>query len=108
MKKLQFILDFYQSFAFISVLFTVICMFFTCKYGIGAFSALFWFKIVTLGLTYYIVNSYKSDELYYYKNLGFTKRVLWVLALLIDLVLFILLIIISLKFRCYIPLKWIA
>lgn len=108
MRKIRSILDFYQSFAFTSVLITAVCVFFTCKFGIEAFAPLFWFKIAALGLIYYIVNTYKSDELYYFKNLGLTKRVLWVSALLIDLGLFILLLIISLNIRCYIPLKWIA
>jgi len=99
MRKIVSIFDFYQSFAFTSIFISAICMFFTSKYGIGAFSTLFWFKIATLGLIYYIVNTYKSDELYYYKNLGLTKRVLWVSALLIDLGLFFLLLIISLILR---------
>lgn len=106
MKKIRLIFNFYQSFVFTSVLITTVCVYFTCKFGIGAFSILFWFKIATLGIIYYIIDAYKSDEFYYYKNLGLTKRALWVSVLLIDLVLFILLLIISLKLRCYIPLKW--
>lgn len=106
MRKICSILDFYQSFSYTSILITIVCVFFTCKFGIGAFAPLFWFKITTLGLIYYIIKTYKSDEFYYYKNLGLTKRILWISAMLIDLGLFILLLIISLKLRCYIPLSW--
>lgn len=106
MRKIHSILDFYQSFSFTCNLITVICIFFTYKYGIGTFMPLFWFKIATMGVIFYIMNTYKSNEIYYYKNLGLTKKVLWTSVLLIDLIFFIVLLIICLKLRCYIPSKW--
>jgi hypothetical protein len=105
MRKIRSIYDFYQSFAFTSILITSICAYFLFKYGIGAFAVLSWFKIFTFGLIYYIVNTYKKNELYYYKNIGLGKSVLWWGAVSIDLILYMLLLIISLKLRCYIPLK---
>jgi len=55
--------------------------------------AIFWFKIATLGLIYYFINSYNRKAYYYYLNLGVSKTLLWVGSLGIDLALFIFLII---------------
>ena len=62
------------------------------KYGFSAFFGLFWLKIVTLGLTYYFINNYKSKEYYYYQNLGLSKVFLWAVTLSFDFSLFIFLI----------------
>lgn len=58
-------------------------------HGIRTFTALFWFKAITLGLIYYFVNSYKKHELYYYKNLGFSKLKLWIPLLIFDFTVFL-------------------
>jgi len=60
---------------------------------------LFWFKAVTLGLTYYFINEYKSKEYYYYQNLGVSKSLLWAATLIFDFALFIFLITQVNKFR---------
>ena len=59
--------------------------------------ALFWFKIITLGLISYYIHSYKKDEFYYYKNLGLAKKHLWISTLSFDFILFLILLFFTLK-----------
>jgi type III secretory pathway component EscU len=78
---------------------TVACIWLFYKYGISSYSALFWLKIVTLGLIYYFVKKYKSKEIYYYQNLGISKTTLWVSTLAIDFCIFIGSLILTYHFR---------
>ncbi len=84
---------------FTSLIITLSCMSIIYVHGLITFAALFWFKIITLGLIFYFVNSYKQKELYYYQNLGVSKLILWISTMAIDIILFILLIIITLKIK---------
>ena len=84
---------------FISLIITMSCMSIIYIHGLNAFVALFWFKIIILGFIFYFINSYKQKELYYYKNLGVSKLFLWISTMAIDIILFILLIIITLKIK---------
>ncbi|HEY3371096.1 MAG TPA: hypothetical protein VGK10_09630 [Prolixibacteraceae bacterium] len=95
MTTLRSILTFYKSFAFTSFLLTAICLVIIYTHGISTFQALFWFKISTLGLFYYSINSYKINELYYYKNLGISKRKLWIPILVFDFLFFLISMIIT-------------
>jgi archaellum biogenesis protein FlaJ (TadC family) len=99
MKALRLVLTFYKSFAFASLMITLSCMIISYTHGMSTFTALFWFKIITLGLIIYFINGYKRDEFYYYKNLGISKLFLWISTLSFDIVLFIVLFLITLKFR---------
>jgi len=98
-KSLRLFFTFYKSFAFASWMVTLSCMIITHTWGLKAFTALFWFKIITLGLILYFINNYKREEFYYYKNLGFSKKHLWISTLLFDFILFIALMILTSKFR---------
>ncbi len=60
--------------------------------GLKMFVAIFWFKVITLGILYYFINHYKHKELYYYQNLGLSKKFLWISTMAIDMLLFIMLI----------------
>jgi hypothetical protein len=60
---------------------------------------LFWFKIISLGLIFYYFHTFKNEVFYYYKNLGITKKQLWLTALSFDFLLFLILLILTLKFR---------
>ena len=82
-------MTFYKSFAFASWMITLSCMLIAYTHGIGTFSVLFWFKIITLGLIFYFIDSYRRDGLYFYKNLGLSKLNLWISALSIDFIIFI-------------------
>jgi len=99
MRAIRLILTFYSSFALASSMITLSCISIIYTWGINSFTALFWFKIITLGLIFYYINSSKRDEFYYYKNLGFTKMHLWIPTLLLDFILFLTLMVLTLKFR---------
>ncbi len=90
---------FYRSFLLFSLLVTVACLNLFWKNGTSILVVLFWFKITTLGLTYYFINSYKSKEYYYYFNLGVSKVMLWTATLCFDFALFLFLIIQIYQFR---------
>jgi len=99
MKVLRLTLNFYSSFAFASWMITILCVIISYTQGINIFTALFWFKIITLGIIVYFINNYKRNEFYYYKNLGLSKKVLWISSLTFDFILFLTLIIITLLVR---------
>lgn len=98
-KNIRLLFTFYKSFLLFSIVITACCLCIVWKYGIISFTGIFWFKIVSLGLTYYFINSYKSKEYYYYFNLGISKALLWTATLLFDFALFLLLIILTYQFK---------
>lgn len=99
MRTARLILTFYKSFAFVSLMITLSCLSIIYTWGIETFTALFWFKAITLGLIFYYIHSFKKDNFYYYKNLGLTKKLLWISSLTFDLIIFLILITITLKVR---------
>jgi hypothetical protein len=48
-------------------------------------------KVATLWLTYYFIRTYKSNEFFYYQNLGLSKLMLWIPAIGFELLYFLLL-----------------
>ena len=99
MRKTGLIISFYKSYAFTSISITIACLYFPLKFGFYMFSALFWFKIVTLGMIFYLNNSYKHNEFYYYKNLGVSKKLLWISTLSFDFIFYLSLYFLTLKLR---------
>ncbi|MES2328618.1 MAG: hypothetical protein V4539_03380 [Bacteroidota bacterium] len=99
LKTIKLIWTFYLGFLLYSMLVTGCCLFFFYRYGLGVFTVLFWFKIITLGISYHFVNEYKQREYYYYRNLGVSKFLLWSVTLSFDFVLFIFLIIQAYQFK---------
>ncbi|NQU34832.1 MAG: hypothetical protein HQ521_16515 [Bacteroidetes bacterium] len=95
MTKLRLILTFYKSFAFASSIITLACLSLLFANSISVFTILFWFKIITLVVIYFFINSYKRKEMYYYLNLGISKKALWTSVMVLDLLLFILLTIVT-------------
>ena len=93
LKTIRLIWTFYRNFIFVSLLITATCLSILLKNGFIVFSQIFWFKIITLGLTFYFINNYKHKEFYYYQNLGVSKVLLWSVTLTLDFCLFIFLII---------------
>jgi hypothetical protein len=86
MKKIRLILLFYRNFWFADFLITLACMGLFWEFGYSIFSVLLWFKIGTLFIVYQFIRSYKSNEFYYYHNLGLSKKVLWISTLSFDLI----------------------
>ena len=93
LRTLRLIWTFYRSFLLASAVVTAVCGALFWKWGFSVYMGIFWLKIITLALTYYYVNGYKSREYYYYHNLGVSKALLWATTLLFDFALFIFLII---------------
>jgi hypothetical protein len=98
-KAVRLIWTFYQNFLLYSMLVTASCLVLFYKYGFSIFSAIFWFKIITLGISYFFVNEYKQKEYDYYHNLGVTKSLIWGSTLIFDFMLFIFLIILVYQFK---------
>jgi hypothetical protein len=98
-KSCRLIWTFYRSFFFTSLVVDVCCIHFFLKYGYSVFNALFWFKLITLGLIFYYVNDYKKKEFFYYQNLGLSKQRLWIITLTFDFILFLILLIQSGNFK---------
>ncbi len=102
MRTIRLITTFYKSFALASNLITLASLYLINLYGekaIHIFQALFWFKIIALGLIFCYIHNYKREGFYYYKNLGLTKRHLWISTFAFDFTLFILLILLTLRLQ---------
>ena len=82
-------LSFYSSFAFAGFLLTAACLGTLYTTGIAMFTFLFWIKAGTMWIIYYFVDHHKRKEYYYYDNLGISKRALWIPALALDFLVFI-------------------
>ncbi len=93
LKVIRLIYTFYKSFFFFSFTLTLCCLRVFWQFGFQSFMTIFWFKILTLTLTYYFVSTYKNKEFYYFQNLGVSKLVLWITTLIFDFTLFIFLLI---------------
>ena len=98
-------LQFYRSIMVANVAVSLGALSIIYVYDTGPFVIIFWFKIVVLLFSLYAHSSYRRAEFYYYMNLGISKKQLWITAILVDLILFVLLFILTLKLRCVIPLK---
>jgi hypothetical protein len=99
MRTIRLLFTFYKLYAATSIIISLACFYSIYKYelGISSFSAFFWFKIITLGLIYYYIHSYKNNEFYYYKNLGLTKKQLWISTLIFDFIIFLVLLTLAIK-----------
>ncbi len=95
----RLLLTFYRTCFIATFLITCCCVNIYRLYGVETFVFLFWFKIITLGLTCYFINIYKKKEFYYYQNLGISKLLLWITTLTFDLVIFVSLLILVHKLR---------
>ncbi|MCL3781985.1 hypothetical protein EMN47_16485 [Prolixibacteraceae bacterium JC049] len=96
---MRIIISFYQLFFWTSFFISLSCGFVIYTWGIATFSALFWFKITTMGAVGYYMKNAKSSLFYYFKNLGISKKKLWIVASLIDILLFTLIVIVAIIAR---------
>jgi hypothetical protein len=91
-----------MSYALASNLITGACLYIVDLYeekAIYIVNVLFWVKIITLGIFFYFINNHKKDVFYYYKNLGLTKKQLWIPTLTFDLMVFIILIVLTIQIK---------
>lgn len=96
---IRLVWTFYRNFLLFSALITGFCIRAFWLGGFSSFFGVFWCKVASLGLTYYFVSISKKNEFYYYQNFGISKKLLWTVTLTVDFIIFIVLIIISNKFR---------
>jgi len=97
MKKIKLYITFYKSFCFVSILISLLCAFFLfeLKDKIPIYFSLFWFKIITSVLIFFYIREYKSKEFYFYKNLGISRKALWIFSFIVDFTIYYILIIIA-------------
>ena len=107
MRKIRLLFTFYRYYIWVSVFINLVCVFFLWKNGISAYSALFWFKIFTMGASFYLVNDYRKQEYFYFTNFGLSKKVLWITTLAFDLLLFFALMILAYNLRSIFPIPYI-
>lgn len=98
-RNLRLLWTFYRNHFWADMLLSAIGLWTLHNWGLVAFEAVFWFKIISYGIIYYFVNSLRKNEYYYYSNLGFRKSTLWAITLSVDFVLYITLIILTYQFR---------
>ena len=96
-KRINLFFTFYKSFCFASILISIVCAYFLVQYGASAYSVLFWFKIITSALIFFYIKEYKSKEFYFYKNLGISKKALWIFSFLFDFTVYFIVVIIALS-----------
>lgn len=87
-RAIRLIILFYRNFWLFTSLITGISACLFRQHGYSIAGTLFWFKIGTLYLVYRFINKYKEAEFYYYRNLGMTKRTLWIATMLIDMTVY--------------------
>ena len=92
---IRLLLTFYKSFFLFSLPITLICALLYWEYGSPILKVLAWFKLLTQGLTWNFIRTYKKKEFYYYRNLGLRDTILWSVTLGLDLSGFILLLILT-------------
>lgn len=98
-RNIRLLFTFYQYFIWLSVFINAASMYLLWRNGIGAYKALFWLKLVSLGVSFYVVNEFKKQELLYFYNFGFSKKSLWIITLAFDLISFFALMILAYQLR---------
>lgn len=88
MRTLRLLFTFYRSFAFFSFLITFSCLSILYTWGISTVVVLFWFKMVTEFLIFYYINNFRKEYYYYHKNLGLSKRKMWISTIILDVFVF--------------------
>jgi hypothetical protein len=96
---IRLLLTFYKSFFAFNFLITLTCALLYWEYGSSILKVIVWFKLLTQGLTWYFIRTYKKREFYYYRNLGIRDSILWSVTLTLDLGLYIIVIILTHQLR---------
>jgi hypothetical protein len=79
MHKLKLITRFYSGIFLANFLVSLSCVFLLWSFGSKAhdlLGILFWYKVISMVMVFYLAVHYKSRELYYYQNLGVSKLTL--------------------------------
>ena len=89
LRKIKLYLTFYRAFCTGSLFLSLVCANILFIYGIGPFVTLFWFKIISLGLIYFYIKNYKASTFYFYKNMGASRKGLWICSISSDMMLYL-------------------
>ncbi len=100
-KIIRALYSFYLNHALIGLLLSFCCRYtykvYGCNYKTLPF--LFWFKVITMAIIWYVVTTNKRKEFFYYQNLGISKTLLWTATLGIDFILFVAMLVLTFKMR---------
>jgi len=100
MRTIKLITRFYGGIFLANFLVTLSCVFMMQHAGHDAPQLLpvfFWYKIITIGLIFYTAIHYKKNELYYYQNLGISKRRLIISTSIFDFLTWVIFIVLQLR-----------
>jgi len=93
-RGIRIVFTFYSSYFIAGLIISLACASIVLSTGLTAMSGVLLIKTVSLVIIYFFISAYKHQEFYYYQNLGFSKKRIWVFSIIADLILFIMLMII--------------
>jgi len=99
MRKLRLITRFYNGVFLINFLITLSCVYSMRHFGDDVYKIiglLFWYKVISLILVFYITVYYRKNEQYYYQNLGVSKLQLGLTTSAFDFMLWLVFILVQL------------
>ncbi|HEY2581309.1 MAG TPA: hypothetical protein VGI43_05865 [Mucilaginibacter sp.] len=87
MHTLKLITRFYGKIFLANFLVSLSCVYLLGNYGDRAYEiiiVLFWYKVISIVLLFYMAVYYQKQELYYYQNLGISKLKLGITTSVFD------------------------
>jgi hypothetical protein len=88
-RKIRILRTFYRSFSVASIALSFVGWWIIWKSGSGAVAPIFWLKIGTSALIFYFIQADMKEQFYYYQNLGFSRKQLWISTMGFDFGLFL-------------------
>jgi hypothetical protein len=92
---LRNLFSFYQNFASMALGMTFFLAWASLRFENLRLMPVLGLKLLSYGVIFYVISSYKKNELYYYLNIGISERKLWLLTLLPDFGFFLMAIYLS-------------
>jgi hypothetical protein len=81
---------FYRNFFLLSIFISLGLAYPFWKFDTGFPASLILFKLISFWLIYYFLSAFKKKEWYYFRNLGYTIRRLFLISFCLDFLLFVL------------------
>jgi len=89
-RTISILFRFYKSYLPSALAVTIFCLYLFFRAGMSLVTGIFWLKMISYGLIYFFIRTYKKKQFYYYRNLGFSNLALWGSTLSFDFLLFLL------------------
>ncbi len=100
-RNAQIIWLYYRQVVAYNLIFTLLALGIYFSYGsLEIFALMFWLKVIGFVLIGYFFYQFNSKELYFYYNLGLSRRKLLLIAIIIEIISFSLLVYLA---SLYIP-----